>query len=241
MLSDSNPFLSQTCLRGVCICAYWVSLSVLGGPFVLNEVRLHNIEHLRQESHDESDDQLSIGLSCGAWACVHKDSPNMTFTQIEEEPMPQPPSIPAPNDNGDYTCDICHQKVHVGGGGPKNFMQHRSSPGCLRTAEKIKKSIQANQAKAKTITSFFPKITSTVKSSTPAMRPHPIPFASSPICLSNSQQPGLATMQSVTAKASACSDAHAMALLAQLDNAALHLLSHILEAAESDDIAWVEP
>ena len=60
-LSDSNPFLSQTCLKGVRICAYWVSLSVLGGPFVLNEVRLHNTEHLRQESNDESDDWLSIG------------------------------------------------------------------------------------------------------------------------------------------------------------------------------------
>ena len=53
-------------------------------------------------------------------------------TQTDEAPMPHAPPIPTPDDDGNYTCDMCHQKVHVGSGGTKNFLQHQGSPGCLK-------------------------------------------------------------------------------------------------------------
>ena len=73
-------------------------------------------------------------------------------------PLGQTPLI-IPADDGSYACDICGKSIHVRGGGNKNFLQHRGSPGCLKAAKKATAASSARQAAQNTvkITSFFSK------------------------------------------------------------------------------------
>ena len=69
-----------------------------------------------------------------------------------------PSDIPTPDEDGIYTCDICHMKVRVGCGGLKNFMQHRKSPVCMKAAGKASKTTYAAK-KVNTLQLYFPKTT----------------------------------------------------------------------------------
>ncbi|KAH9015042.1 hypothetical protein EDB83DRAFT_2321398 [Lactarius deliciosus] len=155
----------------------------------------------------------------------------------EASTTPDVPPIPTPDDDGSYTCDMCLQKVRIGSGGAKNFLQHRGSLGCLRAKKVAKAKVKANQTGKNAITSFFQRVTNTSTTSLAARAP---PFTSSPLTPSNlPRRPSVETAQSVNKQTSACPDAHAMALLARLDRAAQNLPLQIPEAEESDDIARV--
>lgn len=171
--------------------------------------------------------------------CATTDNANRKMPiETDEAPTPHVPPIPTPDDDGNYTCDVCLQKVRVGGGGTKNFFQHRNSPVCLRMSKKTMKAA-ANQSEKKTITSFFPKVTtSKVRSSTAVLAACAPAFTSSPLSASDPpHHPDSETTQSVETQTPVCPDKHAIALLARLDRAAQNLPSQVPEAGESDDIA----
>ncbi|KAH9047051.1 hypothetical protein EDB84DRAFT_1557861 [Lactarius hengduanensis] len=163
------------------------------------------------------------------------------------------PDDPKPDDDGSYKCDLCHQKVRVGGGGAKNFMQHRGSSACLKAAT-TKKKPQAIQMK--TLTSFFSKVThnhntavaptgvSTCATSvsaddrssvahTPSL-PQSSLQSSTLLCQSNIQR-----SLSIESNGRPLPDAYALELLARLDHAAQELPIHIPEAEVHDEIACV--
>ena len=50
--------------------------------------------------------------------------PTQTDEALDGAPMPHVPCVPTLDSNGNYACDMCHQKVCVGSRGAKNFLQH---------------------------------------------------------------------------------------------------------------------
>ncbi|KAH8981263.1 hypothetical protein EDB86DRAFT_2834919 [Lactarius hatsudake] len=117
---------------------------------------------------------------------------------------------PKPDDDGSYKCDLCHQKVRVGSGGVKNFMQHRGSSASTRLQPQKKS--QAIQMK--TLTSFFSKVKVTQNHNT--------------------------AVASTESYGSPLPDAYALELLARLDRAAQELPIHVPEAKVHDEIVGYE-
>ncbi|KAF8264280.1 hypothetical protein EI94DRAFT_1703360 [Lactarius quietus] len=160
------------------------------------------------------------------------------------------PPIVTPDEDGFYTCDLCCMKIRVGCGGSKNFLQHRSSPACLRVAKKREK---PKTSQTNTIQSYFTKATYSgtsnqnnsqtkaqtknaqgqaqgarqgiVPKATPPHLPTPGPLCQASLSVSAHPGPG--------------PDAHALALLANITHAAQELPSLVPEADEDDDIAHV--
>jgi hypothetical protein len=102
---------------------------------------------------------------CASWrlcewilGCMSQHLPSPTDIPLGQAP------IPMPEEDGNYTCDLCHQSIRVGDGGNKNFFQHHGSPGCLRAAKKIA-STAKQAAKTVTITLFFSKATKRIPTS----------------------------------------------------------------------------
>jgi hypothetical protein len=106
--------------------------------------------------------------------CASESTTILKMSPDDSMPTPQlPPPDPKINDDGSYKCDRCHQKVRVGSGGAKNFMQHQSLPTCLKAASKHQSQMNLAGIKMKTLTSFFPKVSCSPKtvptsSSTPS-------------------------------------------------------------------------
>ena len=163
----------------------------------------------------------------------------------KDVPLGQEPLL-KPEHDRNYACDICGQRICVGDGGNKNFLQHRGSPGCLKAAKKAATASNARHAaqNAVKITSFFSKATGRVPkptSSTTGLMAR-TPF--SPPLLPRSSldqldQPGNQTAWSAGDQPSAHPDPHAIALLDSLDLATQDLPLHILEAGDEDRITQV--
>jgi hypothetical protein len=175
--------------------------------------------------------------------------------------MPQPPATPdpKPGDDGSYECDLCHQKVRIGGGGAKNFVQHRGSPACLKAAKQNK--TQANQAgnKTKTLLLFFSKVTHSPRT---VVTPTSGPICTTSLLTDDNRSsvarthtlpqsrlrlpsPTLSHQSSIQGSLSAeregyrQPDAYALALLAKLDRAVQELPIDVPEAEAHDEIACV--
>ncbi|KAH9001812.1 hypothetical protein EDB86DRAFT_2827580 [Lactarius hatsudake] len=159
------------------------------------------------------------------------------------------PPTPTPDEDGVYTCNICHMRIWVGYGGWKNFLQHRGSPGCLKAAKKGDSKPKTSQTN--TINSYFVKATQSGTSSkknqaqnqvVPLVVPQaaPPPRSSLPV-------PGLLrdplgeprTMRRASARPEQGADGHTLALLANIAHVAQELPLQIPEAEEHDDIARV--
>ena len=172
------------------------------------------------------------------------EMPTQTDEALDGAPTPHVPCVPTPDGNGNYACDMCHQKVRVGSRGAKNFLQHRGLPGCLKAAEKSKKALaKSNQVRKDVITSFFPQVTSRVSQSTTvsaacALNP-PFTSGSPLLCSDLPHRPSVETAHSVMKQTSTCHDAHVMVLLSKLDHVAQTLPLQIPEAEEKDNNACV--
>lgn len=169
--------------------------------------------------------------------------------------------IPTPDEDGAYTCDICHSKIHIGCGGSKNFLQYQNLPACLRVAGQKGTGKGTAQSKAmKTINSYFlstmhggtssgqtgvqkavlnmvtPKLTPRAKAKA-APDSGPLPPNPSQQCKHLDEhrmavpRPPEHPKQAPTL--------HALALLASITDAAHDLPSLVPEAEEDDDIAHV--
>ena len=182
-----------------------------------------------------------------------------TFPQSDNASSNAPP-IPTPDENGDYTCDLCLMKVRVGCGGRKNFMQHRGSPACLKVSKKAESKSQARQtgSEVKTLHLYFMKTTwganqvqnvkqngvtfkgASANAST-ASSTHVAQSTPSSLMTSGPDEPrDQQSLSANTATAlSARPDAHALTLLNGITCAARELPSLVPEAEEDDDIARV--
>jgi hypothetical protein len=170
--------------------------------------------------------------------------------QRDDPPIPLSSPDLIPNEDGSYQCDMCHQKVRVGDGGAKNFKQHWGSLVCLKTATKNRSHTNQAGNNMKTITSFFSKVTPSLKKAV-ALKGAPQSQSTQPACPTpNPPQPSLLlptpshelTMQgslSAGIKIHGHPDAYALVLLARLDCAAQELPKHIPEAEPHDNIACV--
>ncbi|KAF8265195.1 hypothetical protein EI94DRAFT_1702678 [Lactarius quietus] len=158
------------------------------------------------------------------------------------------------NEDGFYTCDLCCMKIQVGCGGSKNFLQHQSSPACLRVAKKREK---PKMSQMNVIQSYFTKAmysrtsnqnNSQTKAQTKnaqgqaqgtskGARQGIVPKATPP----HLPTPGPLhqASPSVSAHPGPGPDAHALALLANITCAAQELPSLVPEADEDNDIACV--
>ncbi|KAH9040244.1 hypothetical protein EDB84DRAFT_1647330 [Lactarius hengduanensis] len=146
------------------------------------------------------------------------------------------PPTPTPDEDGVYTCDICHMRIRVGYGGRKNFLQHRGSPGCLKAAKKDSKPT-GKTSQTNTINSYFVKATQSGTSSKAQNRVARVAPQAAPPPRSSLPAPG--PQRRASARPEQGADGHALALLANITRVAQELPLQIPEAEEHDDIARV--
>ncbi|KAH9011001.1 hypothetical protein EDB84DRAFT_1681136 [Lactarius hengduanensis] len=172
----------------------------------------------------------------------------MSTTALADAPSE---SIPTPDDDGVYTCDICRMKVRVGNGGSKNFLQHRGSPGCLKVA-KTQKSSTPSTSQTNTLHSYFTKVTQggtsseqsqarngvASKAALPKVLPQRSPLLA-PLPTPGLPHGHLGWSWNFSAVPDQSPDARALALLADITRAALELPPQVPLAEEHDDMARV--
>jgi hypothetical protein len=180
----------------------------------------------------------------------------LTQSDNTSNTTPTPP-IPTPDEDGVYTCDVCHLKVRVGCRGSKNFLQHRESPVCKRAAQK--ETAQPKASQMRTIHSYFTKATHSRTGQgtssrqnqvnqaqngiTPKVTPKAAPASGSPLPIPGQLDKTLAKHPTAVPRPPAHPaqgpTVPALALLASITNAARDLPSLVPEAKEDDDIAHV--